>query len=126
VNVPTRRWSNRAIAREVDVHRTRRIWAAFAGIVLAAMPFAVYLLIQNECVKLTYEFNDLRASHDLLIERQRRLEVRRATLSTLDRVEEWALAENGMARPDPNRVVVVRRGEPSPGDLLARGHTPAR
>jgi len=121
-----RRWSNRAIAREVDVHRTRRLWAAFGGVVFAAVPFAVYLLIQNECLKLSYDVNDLRAAHDSLSEQQRRLEVRRATLSALDRVEEWAVLENGMARPDPERVVVVRRGDRSPGDLMARGSSAAR
>ncbi len=117
VVVPThRRWVNRAIAREVDSERARWLWGLFFAMVLAAAPFAAYLLEQNECLRLSYETSALRAEHDRLLEEQRRLRMRRAELESLEAIEAWALDQQGLTRPSPGQVVVIPRATPTRGD----------
>lgn len=103
-----RRWTNRAVAREVDRERARWLWGLLLAGLLAAAPFAAYMLEQNECVRLSYEASSLRIEHDRLLEEQRRLRVRRASLESLESIEAWALRRHGMTRPVADQVVVVR------------------
>lgn len=107
-----RRWANHHVAREVDRDRVRWLWGVFAVMVLAAAPFAVYLLWQNECLGLAYEANALREEREQLIEEENRLRMQRATLESLDRIESWAVTRHGMVRPAPEQVNVVRRAPP--------------
>lgn len=102
-----RRWVNRAIAREVDRDRARWLWGLFFAMMLAAAPFAAYMLEQNECLRLQYEASSLRAERDRLLEAQRRLRMRRAELQSLDAIEAWALDREGLTHPSPGQVIVI-------------------
>ena len=109
-----RGWTNGPVAREVDPERARWLWGLFASLLLAAAPFAAYLLEQNECVRLSYEASELREQHVLLLERERRLRMRRSTLQSLDAIEIWAVQRHGMVYPSPEKVIVVHRSPPRP------------
>jgi cell division protein FtsL len=104
-----RRWVNRAIAREVDHDRARWLWGVFVAMLLAAAPFAAYLLEQNECLRLSYEVSALRQQHDELAEQDRRLRMQRARLESLEKIESWAVQRRGLVHPSPEQVIVVRR-----------------
>lgn len=113
-----RRWVNRAVAREVDRDRARWLRGAFVAMLLAAAPFAAYLLEQNECLRLSYEASALRQEREQLLERERRLRMERAARESLEKIEAWALRRRGLVHPSPEQVVVVRR--PVPGADEAR------
>lgn len=108
-----RRWTNRAVAREVDRERARWIWGLFVSLLLAAAPFAAYLLEQNECLRLSYKASALRQERAQLVEQQRRLRMQRASLQSLDRIEDWAVKKRGLVHPSPEQVIVVQS---SPGN----------
>lgn len=107
-----RRWVNRAVAREVDRDRARWLWRAFLVMLLAAAPFAAYLLEQNECLKLSYEASALRQRREDLMERERRLLVQRAAQESLTRIEAWAQSRQGLVHPAPQQVLVVHPSPP--------------
>jgi cell division protein FtsL len=107
-----RRWANREIAREVDHERARWLWGVFVAMLLAAAPFAAYLLEQNECLRLSYKASALRQQREQLLEQERRLRMQRASLESLDKIESWAVGRHGLVHPSPEQVVVVRRAPP--------------
>jgi hypothetical protein len=109
-----RRWANRAVAREVDRDRARWLWGVVVAMLLAAAPFAAYLLEQNECLRLSYKASALREQREQLVERERRLRMERAELESLERIEGWAARRKSLVRPAPQQVVVVRRQPPAP------------
>jgi hypothetical protein len=118
--VPTqRRWVNRAVAREVDRDRARWLWGAFVAMLLAAAPFAVYLLEQNECLRLSYEASALRQRHEALREQERRLRVERAERESFAEIESWAARHRGLIHPSSEQVLVVRRSPPGPHEVRA-------
>ena len=124
IRVPTnttaqRRWTNQAVAREVDRDRARWLWGLFAAMLLAAAPFAAYLLEQNECLRLSSEASALREQRESLLEQERRLRMRRAELGSLDRIEIWAIEQHGLLQPSPEQTVVVRRAPPGPAEVQA-------
>ena len=116
-----RRWRNRAVLREIDERRVRRLGRVVLCIVVAAAPTAVYLLQHNESVKIAYEVNGLRAERELLLKEERRLSLEKARLESLAAVENWARRENRMIQPGEGTVVVVPAPEPDAGVLLASG-----
>jgi hypothetical protein len=117
---PQRRWRNQPVDREVDRRGARWLWGALLGVALAALPAVVYLVLQNECLRLSYELSAARSELDRLVEAERRLRVQRASLESLAEVEAWALEENGMIAPAPGQVVVVRSTGSGADALLAR------
>jgi cell division protein FtsL len=102
-----RRWANRPVTREVDRHGAQWLWCLVLAAVVAAVPAATYQLQQNECLRLTYEVNELTTRYERLVEEERRLTVRRAAAGSLDAIETWAL-RNGMVHPAAEQIVVVR------------------
>lgn len=114
-----RRWRNRAVLREIDDRRVRRMWRLVLSMVVAAAPMAVYVLQQNESLKLSYEVNALRAERERLLTEERVLSVEKNRLESLARIERWALEECGLVLPDDGIVVVVPELEAEAGDLMA-------
>jgi len=107
-----RRWSNQAVAREVDRDRARWLWGLFAALLLASAPFAAYMLEQNECLRLSYEASALRERRELLIEQERRLRMQRAARQSLDEIEAWAVRRHGLVHQPLEQVIVVHRSPP--------------
>jgi len=114
-----RRWVNRAVAREVDRDRARWLWGAFVAMLLAAAPFAAYLLEQNECLRLSYDASALRQRRDELMEQERRLRVQRAARESFPDIESWAVRHRGLIHPSSEQVLVVRRSPPGPREVRA-------
>ena len=114
-----RQWQNRAVMREIDDRRVRRLWRLVLSMVVAAAPMAVYVLQQNESLKLSYEINALRAEREQLLTEERRLSVEKTRLESLARVERWALEEEGLVLPEGEIVVVVPGPGSEAGELMA-------
>ena len=115
-----RGWSNRSLVRETDDYRVRSLWRALLAVVVALAPTAVYLVEQNECMKISYEVNDLVVTHETLVKQEQELKVEKTQLESLADIERWALRERGLRQPEPEDVIVVRPGRSEPIDLVAR------
>ena len=123
---PERRWSNRAVEREIDPHWARRLVLLIGAVILAAAPASFYLLQQSECLRLSYEANARRAELERLVESERRLSARLSALESLDRIEMWATRQGELVRPEPGDVIVVRErsgGVARSGGPRAGAHT---
>ena len=104
-----RRWANQTVAREVDRDRAQWIWGLFLALLLAAAPFAVYMLEQNECLRLSYKASALAQERERLIEIERRLRMEREAQQRLATIEAWALNRRGLVHPSSEQRVVVHR-----------------
>ena len=115
-----RRWRNSALHREVDTDRARWVTRVVLGAILAALPFAAYLLQTMAYVETRYALEDLRVREERLVESERRLRIEKAVQEALPTVETRAGRQLGLARPKPSEVVVVtpaelaRRSPPGP------------
>jgi cell division protein FtsL len=114
-----RRWRNRPVQREIDDRRVRRMGRIVLSLVVAAAPTAIYLLQQNETLKVVYELNSLRSEQERLSKEERRLNLERARLESLARIGSWAARKQGLVRPEPEDVVVVRAEEAEAAELVA-------
>jgi len=104
-----RRWRNSPVVRDLDRTRARWIWTVLIGVVVAATPFAVYVVQIMRYVETGYALEDLRGRQERLLESERRLRIERAVLEALPEVERRAASRLGLVRPSPDRVIVVRR-----------------
>ncbi len=111
-----RQWRNRPVLREIDNHRVRRLWRVVLAIAMALTPWTVYLLQQNERLKIVYEVNALRSELVQLQEVERRLKVERARLESLAPIERWAVRSHGLIRPAADFVFVASDGKPESED----------
>jgi len=102
-----RRWSNKAIVREVDKDRARWLWGMFAAFLLASAPFGAYLLQQNACLSLSIQAVELQEELKNLDEEARRLSMEVNSKASLHRIEPWALEERGLVRPAAGKTIVV-------------------
>jgi cell division protein FtsL len=100
-------------------NRTRRLWRTVLAIAVAAAPTAVYLVQQNESLKIRYEVNNLHAERERLLREERRLSLEQARLESLARIETWARRDYGLIQPGDGSVVVVPAPEPEAGELVA-------
>jgi len=116
---PERRWQNRAVHREIDARRVRQLWKLVVALIVAAAPTAVYLIQQNESVKIEYELNDLQTERERLREERRQLGLERSRLESLGRIEAWATRDQGLVRPGPQGVVMVREASTGSEELVA-------
>jgi hypothetical protein len=86
----------------------------------AAVPIAFYVLQQMNYVQVRYKIEELRGQQERLLEAERRLRIERAALEALPVVEQRAAQELNLARPAPERVVVVPATSPGRGDRSPR------
>ena len=114
-----RRWKNRALIRERDAHRARRLWTALILIAVALAPAGFYLHEQNKCLELSYEIESIEQQRELLTEGERRLEVEGAEIGSMQSVERWA-ARKRLTRPELEEIVVVDPAAPDADTKLAR------
>jgi len=112
-------WQNRSVLREIDDRRVRRLWRAVLAMVMAATPWAVYLLQQNERLTVAYEVESLKSEISRLQREERSLNMISARLESLAPIERWASREHGLVRPDCECVFMVRDAEREPTELLA-------
>ena len=112
-------WQNRSVLHEIDDRSVRRLWRAVLAMVMAATPWAVYLLQQNERLTVAYEVESLKSEISRLQREERSLTMISARLGSLAPIERWASREHGLVRPDCECVFVVHDAEREPTELLA-------
>ena len=114
-----RRWKNRALVRERDARRARRLWLTLALLVGALLPAGFYLYEQNTCLQLSYEIESIEGQREQLAEAERRLKVRHADVASMQRIERWA-ARQQLTRPSAEEIVIVPYEDPGSDTMLAR------
>ncbi len=87
---------------------------------MAMLPFAFWLLEQNEHAWLSYRTSELRQEYEQLVEEARRLRQVRTTHESLDEIESWAVERRGLVRPRAEQIVIVRPSADATRDLMAR------
>jgi hypothetical protein len=113
-----RRWRNAPVVREPDRKRARRALSVFAALALACSPVGLYLLQIMRHVEIDYAIEAVRSTQTELAEAERRLSIERAELASLPDVEQRAVEDLGLVRPDPLETIVLRR------DGVSRNHSP--
>lgn len=115
-----RGWTNQAPVRERCPRRTRSLWGALGWIVIAVLPWGVWLAQQNECLSLFYAVDALRSQQEELDEIERRVRVELAASQRFGDIEHWAERQRGLVRPEPARVVIVPPVARSAPELVAQ------
>jgi hypothetical protein len=113
------RWRNHPVMREVDGNRVRRLWRAVLAMAMAATPWAVYLLQQNERLTVAYEVEALKSQLTQLQKEERSLNMTRAHLGSLAPIERWAGRVHGLVLPECDCVIVVHEDGQASEELLA-------
>lgn len=99
------------LVREPDRRRTREL---FALLLSPLPPMAVLfaaIWTNLETFRLGYQIERLQKQKETLVERQRQLEMERARISSLSRVEGVARERLGLVTPARGQVIFVRDGE---------------
>ncbi len=98
------------LVREPDRRRTRELVALLLS-VLAPMAVLFAAIWTNlETFRLGYQIERLQKQKETLVERQRQLEMERARISALSRVERVARERLGLVTPGRGQVVFVKDG----------------
>jgi cell division protein FtsL len=87
------------------------------SVVMVLVSVLLYLWPQVRLVNLGYQQNVLQTRRTQTLRRQKELQVERATLRQLPRIEEIAIRRLGMQAPKISQVIYVRPGQhiPEPG-----------
>ena len=113
------------LVREPDRRRTRELLALLLS-VLAPMAVLFAAIWTNlETFRLGYQIERLQKQKESLVEKQRQLEMERARVSALARVEGVARDRLGLVTPGRDQVVFVRDGALSPAVPLPAATKPA-
>jgi hypothetical protein len=107
------------VVRERDTQRARRLWMSLALVVGALLPAAFYLYEQNTCLQLDYEIASIESQRAELAKAERRLELRRGRIASMQAIERWA-ARHELTRPSVDDFVVVPYEENGGDTMLAR------
>ena len=73
-------------------------------------------MCSNDCLEVSYSVSAFQAENERLVKEEQLLKVQRAALSSLPRIEAWAVDE-GLVKPRPDRRLVVRRTTRQAGRL---------
>jgi len=119
MNRNDRRWKNRALVRELDALRAKRLWITLALVAVALAPAGFYLFEQNSCLQLSYEIESVESQRERLEEAERRLEVRLAGVASMQSIEHWAALQR-LTRPSAEEVVVVPYETRDDDTMMAR------
>lgn len=107
------------LVREPDRRRTRELLA----LLLCALPPMAVLFgavwTNLETFRLGYQVERLQKQKEGLLEKQRQLEMERARVSALGRVEEVARVRLGLVPPGRGQVVFVKDGALGPSPVAA-------
>lgn len=118
---------NSRVVRQVDPHSRKEIWLLIALLVLLAAGLGLYAWPALEIRRAGQESVTLYREKERLLEEKRKLQLERAALENLRRIETIAGRELGLAAPSPERSLVVELPKPQPpAARLAADGAPAR
>ena len=96
------------LVREPDRRRTRELLALLLSLLAPMAVLFAAIWTNLETFRLGYQIERLQKQKDTLVERQRQLEMERARVSALARVEGVARERLGLVTPGRDQVVFVR------------------
>ena len=102
-----KRIDNSRIIREIDGVKLRECYALGGLIVLAFVLCFVYACQHFQCVKLSYQIEQLRQQHSALNEWNQELRDQKAQLEDPKQIDALARANLGLAPADPRQLVRV-------------------
>jgi len=102
------------LVREPDRRRTRELLALLLSLLAPMAVLFAAIWTNLETFRLGYQIERLQKQKDTLVERQRQLEMERARVSALARVEGVARERLGLVTPGRDQVVFVRDGALAP------------
>ena len=118
---------NSRVVRQVDPRSRREIWLILLLVALLAGGLALYAWPALEIRRSGQDTVELFREKDRLLEEKRKLQLEKATLENLSRVEAIASRELGLQPPAPGRSIVVELPRTLPaGQSVARGGAPPR
>jgi cell division protein FtsL len=105
---------NSRVVRQVDPHARKEIWLLILLTVLLAAGLGLYAWPALEIRRTGQESVKLYREKERLLEEKRKLQLERAALENLRRVETIAGRELGLAPPAPGQSIVVELPKPLP------------
>ena len=107
------------LVREPDRRRTRELLALLLSLLAPMAVLFAAIWTNLETFRLGYQIERLQKQKETLVERQRQLEMERARVSALARVEGVARERLGLVTPGRDQVVFVRDGAFAPAPAAA-------
>ncbi len=118
---------NSRVVRQVDPRSRSEIWLLIVLVALLAAGLGLYAWPALEIGRSRQESVQLYRQKEKLLEQKRKLQLERAALENLRRVEMIAARDLGLAPPLPEQSVVVEVPRQAPtGTTVAREAGPAR
>jgi cell division protein FtsL len=117
---------NSRVVRQVDPRSRREIWLLILLVALLAAGLGLYAWPALEIRRAGQETVDLYREKERLLEQKRKLQLEKAALENLGRVEDIATRELGLAPPAPERSIVVEVPRAAPPDTTVAGGAPTR
>jgi cell division protein FtsL len=112
--------SNSRLVREVDPRASRDLWLLLILVVGFAGGMVLYAWPRLQAHHIDSETQQNQRHLEQLVEANRKLRLDKASLERLDRIEQIATRELGLATPEPSRTFVVERPAPPATTRLAR------
>ena len=117
---------NSRVVRQVDPRSRREIWLLMLLVALLAAGLGLYAWPALEMRRAGQESVELYRQKERLLEQKRKLQLEKAALENLGRVEAIASKELGLEAPAPERSIVVEVPAPLPKDMTIARETPRR
>lgn len=118
---------NSRVVRQVDPRSRREIWLLILLVAVLAAGLGLYAWPALEIRRAGQASVDLYREKERLLEEKRKLQLEKAALENLGRVEDIATRELGLAAPAPDRSIVVEVPHATPpGATVAGGARPPR
>jgi cell division protein FtsL len=110
---------NSRIVREVDPRSSRDLWSLVLLVGALVVALGLYAWPHYQMRRTTESAARMQRQRDALLEENRKLNLEKAALENLRRVEVIARRDLGMAPPPPDRLVVVELPARAPGTRVA-------
>ncbi len=114
---------NSRVVRQVDPRSRREIWLLIVLVALLAAGLGLYAWPALEIRRAGQETIELVREKERLLEEKRKLQLERAALENLNRVESIATRDLGLRPPQPEQSVVVEVPKASPPAQQVAGET---
>ena len=118
---------NSRVVRQIDPRSRREIWILILLVAILAAGLGLYAWPALEIRRAGQASVDLYREKERLLEEKRKLQLEKAALENLGRVEDIATRELGLEAPAPDRSIIVEVPRPIPsGSTVAGGPKPRR